>query len=53
MAEVRAFVDAVEKGEPPSPAFEDGRRALILANTALQSHETGRVVKVDYGTAIS
>ena len=32
-----------------APTFEDGRRALILANTALQSHETGRVVKVDYG----
>ena len=49
VAEVRAFVDAVEKGELPSPAFEDGRRALILANAAVRSHETGRVVKVEYG----
>ncbi len=49
--EVRVFVDAVEKGEPPSPAFEDGRRALILANAALRSHETGRVVTIDYSHA--
>ena len=48
-AEVRAFVDAVSKGEPPSPAFEDGRRALILADAALQSLKTGQTVKVDYG----
>ena len=49
VAEVAAFLDAVEKGEPPSPAFEDGRRALILANAALRSYETGRAVKVHYG----
>ena len=48
LAEVRAFVDAVSKGEPPSPAFEDGRRALILANAALQSLQTGQAVKVNY-----
>ena len=49
--ELRAFVAAVEKGEPPRPAFEDGRRALILANAALRSHETGRVVTIDYSHA--
>ena len=52
VAEVAAFLDAVEKGEPPSPAFEDGRRALILANAALRSYENGRAVKVDYGESL-
>lgn len=52
VAEIRAFVNAVEKGEPPSPGFEDGRRALILANAALRSHQTGRVETVDYSRTV-
>ena len=46
--EVNAFIDAVEQGRPPSPGFEDGRRALILANAARESLKTGRSVKVVY-----
>lgn len=49
LAEVRAFVDAMETGEKPSPSFEDGRRALILADAAVRSLDTGRAVKIDYG----
>ena len=46
--QVNAFVDAVEQGTATSPSFEDGRRALILANAAGESLETGRSVKVLY-----
>ncbi len=46
-AEVNAFVEAVEQGRQPSPTFEDGRRALILAEAAGESARTGRVVSVD------
>ncbi len=44
--EVAAFVDAVESGVAPSPAFHDGRQALVLANAALESASTGRTVRV-------
>ena len=37
MAEIDAFVDAVETGAPPEVSFEDGRRALILAEAAYTS----------------
>lgn len=46
VAEVEAFVEAVEQGRQPSPTFEDGRQALILADAAGQSAKTGRVVSV-------
>ena len=46
--EVNAFIDAVEQDRTPSPGFEDGRRALILANAAEKSLKTGRSVKVVY-----
>ena len=46
--QVNAFVDAVEQGGAVAPSFEDGRRALILANAAGESLETGRSVKVVY-----
>jgi myo-inositol 2-dehydrogenase/D-chiro-inositol 1-dehydrogenase len=45
-AEIDAFVEAVEAGKPPVVGFEDGRRALALAEAALKSVKEGRVVKV-------
>ena len=45
-AEIGAFVEAVEKGVAPEVGFEDGRRALILAEAAMKSVAEGRVVKV-------
>ncbi|SJM33964.1 inositol 2-dehydrogenase [Mesorhizobium delmotii] len=45
-AEIDAFVTSVEKGEPPEVGFEDGRRALILAEAAIKSAVEGRFVKV-------
>ena len=45
-AEIDAFVTCVEKGEPPEVGFEDGRRALVLAEAAMKSAAEGRFVKV-------
>ena len=46
MAEIDAFVDAVETGEQPEVSFEDGRRALILAEAAYKSLSEKRLVQV-------
>jgi myo-inositol 2-dehydrogenase/D-chiro-inositol 1-dehydrogenase len=46
MAEIDGFVDCVEKGSAPLASFEDGRRALILAEAAYMSMRERRMVKV-------
>ncbi len=46
MAEIDGFVDCVEQGASPLASFEDGRRALILAEAAYLSMREGRMVKV-------
>lgn len=45
-AELEDFIDAVGDGRPISVSFEDGRRALLLANAAVESLRTGKVVKI-------
>ena len=45
-AEIGAFVEAVETGSPAIVGFEDGRRALVLADAAIRSIAEGRTVKV-------
>ena len=45
--EIDAFVDAVEQGVKPSPGFDDGRRALRVADAAEESARSGRTVRVD------
>lgn len=44
--EIDAFVDAVEAGVMPSPSFDDGRRALLVANAALESAASGSTVRI-------
>jgi myo-inositol 2-dehydrogenase / D-chiro-inositol 1-dehydrogenase len=44
--EVDAFVDSIEKGAPVEVGFEDGHRALLLAEAAIKSAAEGRLVKV-------
>ncbi|MEM9222699.1 MAG: inositol 2-dehydrogenase [Pseudomonadota bacterium] len=46
-AEIDAFVDAVAAGTEPSPSFEDGRQALILAEAAYRSLAEKRAVRVE------
>lgn len=45
-AELADFIDAVETGRAPAVTFEDGRRALLLAEAALQSLAAGTTVPV-------
>ncbi len=46
MAEIDGFVDCVEKGTKPLASFEDGRRALVLAEAAYRSLREKRLVQV-------
>lgn len=45
-AEIGAFVDAVERGAPTEVGFEDGQKALVLAEAAMKSAAEGRTVRV-------
>ncbi|MDH3581745.1 MAG: inositol 2-dehydrogenase [Hyphomicrobiales bacterium] len=47
MAEIAAFVASVRTGKPPQVGFEDGRKALILAEAAYKSIAERRVVRVE------
>ena len=47
MAEISAFVDCIENGTAPEVGFEDGRKALILAEAAYRSIAEKRVVRVE------
>ena len=46
MAEIDGFVDCVERGAAPLASFDDGRRALILAEAAYKSMRERRLVRV-------
>jgi myo-inositol 2-dehydrogenase/D-chiro-inositol 1-dehydrogenase len=46
-AEISAFVEAIESGNPPEVGFEDGRKALVLAEAAIKSVAEGRTVKTN------
>lgn len=47
MAELDDFLDAILEKRQPMVGPQDGRLALVLANAAQQSAETGRAVPVD------
>ena len=44
--ELNAFIDMVANGTEPNPSGLDGLRALVLADAAQKSHDTGRAVKL-------
>jgi myo-inositol 2-dehydrogenase/D-chiro-inositol 1-dehydrogenase len=46
-AEFDHFVTSVAAGTTPSPGFDDGEAALVLADAATESVRTGRAVAVD------
>lgn len=46
--QITAFIDAVENGQTPSPSFEDGRRALMLADAAEESLRTGKTIRLSF-----
>lgn len=45
-SELQVFLEGIRNGSVANPNFEDGRKALILANAAQESAETGKVVDV-------
>ncbi len=46
LAEISHFVDCVEQGKAPLVGYRDGREALRLADAALESMQTGRLVRL-------
>lgn len=46
VAELSAFIDAVNTNTTPEVGFDDGAKALALAEAAYQSIETGKVVRI-------
>ena len=48
LAQLDHFIEAVESGTTPKVTYEDGRRALILANAAYKSFSSGQTVDVSY-----
>jgi myo-inositol 2-dehydrogenase / D-chiro-inositol 1-dehydrogenase len=44
--EMTAFIDAVLNKKAPNPSGHDGLQALILADAAQKSHDTGKAVRV-------
>ena len=46
--QITAFIDAVSADRTPSPGFDDGRKALVLADAALESLRSGKTVEVRY-----
>ena len=50
VAEIGQFVAAVENGTPVPVGFKDGRQALVIANAAYESLETGRIVDIPQPT---
>lgn len=44
--ELDVFLDGIREGKTNNPTFEDGRSALVLADAALESATTGKVVDV-------
>ncbi|MDC3097169.1 Gfo/Idh/MocA family oxidoreductase, partial [Alphaproteobacteria bacterium] len=47
MNSITSFVDAIIEKKPVSVGFEDGRRALLLAEAAYKSVKSGRFEKID------
>jgi myo-inositol 2-dehydrogenase/D-chiro-inositol 1-dehydrogenase len=46
-AELDHLITAMEQDDQPSPGFADGREALALADAALDSLQTGHMVRLD------
>lgn len=46
--EISQFLSAIDGGEVNYPTFEDGRKALILANAAFESAESGKTVDISF-----
>ncbi len=48
VAQLTSFINAVEKGESPEVSFEDGYKALVIAEAAYSSVKKGMKISIDY-----
>jgi myo-inositol 2-dehydrogenase/D-chiro-inositol 1-dehydrogenase len=48
-AELEAFITAVTSGQAPRPNGTDGLKALLLADAATRSAQTGQAVQLQLG----
>ena len=46
--QLNIFIDCIINNKPTLVNFEDGRIALIIANAAYESLDTGKSVKIKY-----
>ena len=42
------ILTTIKNNSNPSVSFEDGRNALILANAAYESYNSGKVIDISY-----
>ena len=47
MNSISSFVEAILEKKPVAVGFEDGRKALLLAETAHKSIKSGRMEDID------
>jgi len=47
MNEITAFVETIVNKTPPIVDFEDGRKALVLAETAFKSIASGKMETIN------
>ena len=47
MNEISAFVESIVNKTPPAVDFEDGRKALVLAETAFKSIASGKMENIN------
>ena len=47
-AQLRSFINAVELGQPPAVGFEDGYKALVIAEAAYLAIKKGAKVPINY-----
>ncbi|MDA9748868.1 inositol 2-dehydrogenase [Pelagibacteraceae bacterium] len=46
--QLNSFIDMIKSNSKPKVTFEDGRRALIIANAAYESYEKKKIVEINY-----
>ena len=46
--QLNSFIEIIKSKSTPKVTFEDGRKALIIANAAYESYEKKKVVEINY-----
>ncbi len=46
--QLNSFIDMIKSNSKPKVTFEDGRKALIIANAAYESFENKKIVDINY-----